>query len=489
MDVSNNSEEARLNKQKEAEMLLEKARKAAEEAEKAQQKAASLKGSELDKFAEFARKYSKEKQIQDLKNQAESKAGEAARLAAAAEKAERERGTTTLAQKYAEKSREAILEADDAERRIATSDFQHHAEAAHDYALTYEAVIESLKDVRLVPVTGSRTDISRTTDALDDLKTAGKLQVWNRLDAELGAMGFRGGNSLPQLLSASKTKEGSVDVSFGVSSYKALQVKNSFSGALLMFGGLGLIFAGYLEKVGALSSSSAQTFADLGYGALLLNIASGFFGQQVNDWLVQRFWQLNYDDYKERALVSEAAHLMVAYMCGLPVQEYRREYIGYPLRTRPTGRAQVFSSRRGDPEVVPRNRPLGLPPWASLESEIPSDGDMMFGGLNPEPIRNGYTSKEIDHLSLTLLAGPVAEYIKFGGSINGALCFQQLDTCMLMSYDVMQPEKMQGQARWAIIKLMSVLTKNKNKLSATVEALRREESLVDVIAIMESTPN
>lgn len=162
--------QARLNKQKEAEILLEKARKAAEEAEKAQQKAASLKGSELDKFAEFARKYSKEKQMQDLKNQAESKAEEAARLAAAADKAERERGTTTLAQKYAEKSREAILEADDAERRIATSDLQHHAEAAHDYALTYEAVIESLKDVRLVPVTGSRTDISRTTDALDDLK-------------------------------------------------------------------------------------------------------------------------------------------------------------------------------------------------------------------------------------------------------------------------------------------------------------------------------
>ena len=39
----------------------------------------------------------------------------------------------------------------------------------------------------------------------------------------------------------------------------------------------------------------------------------------------------------------------------------------------------------------------------------------------------------------------VAEYLYFGEASNGAPCYQQLDTCMLMSQDAMSGEKMQGQ--------------------------------------------
>lgn len=52
--------------------------------------------------------------------------------------------------------------------------------------------------------------------------------------------------------------------------------------------------------------------------------------------------------------------------------------------------------------MVPRGRPFGLPPWASLEKDIPADD--FIGGINPEPVKNGYTPREIDHLSLVLLA-------------------------------------------------------------------------------------
>ena len=36
-------------------------------------------------------------------------------------------------------------------------------------------------------------------------------------------------------------------------------------------------------------------------------------------------------------MTCEAAHFLVAYMSGLPLEEYGREHLGYPLKTRPTG--------------------------------------------------------------------------------------------------------------------------------------------------------
>jgi len=139
----------------------------------------------------------------------------------------------------------------------------------------------------------------------------------------------------------------------------------------------------------------------------------------VNEWTAQKMWEYDIEDYRERAIVSEAGHMLMAYLCGVPISEYSRVHVGYPIRSRPTGRALIFSSRRGDPEVTPRGRPFGLPPWASLERDLPDD-DFTAAAIDPEPVRNGYTAREIDSLSLVLLAGPVAEYLLKGSSTNGA---------------------------------------------------------------------
>ncbi|KAJ1478818.1 hypothetical protein T484DRAFT_1903959 [Baffinella frigidus] len=340
---------------------------------------------------------------------------------------------------------------------------------------------------------GTRTAIQKTVGALDDLKqlslvvekTVGalgdlkqirlvnarvtghaapkpdgrRLGAWNSLDQTMGAAGFRGASSLEQLLKASAVAEGEADRCLGVNGFKALSTKN-----------------------GALASALAAG----GYGALVINVLLGLFSQQSNDWLARKLYQVDIDRYAERALVSEAAHLLVAWLCGVPLQEYQREHVGYPVRERPTGRAQVYSSRRGDPEVAPRMRPFGLPPWASLEKE--ALGDTILDGYDSSSVRNGYTQKEVDHLSLILLAGPVAEYLYFGEASNGAPCYQQLDTCMLMAQDAMSGERMQGQARWALIKLLDVVKQNKGRLNAVVEAMRREATVLEVIAAIESTP-
>jgi hypothetical protein len=141
--------------------------------------------------------------------------------------------------------------------------------------------------------------------------------------------------------------------------------------------------------------------------------------------------------------LSEAAHLLLGYICGLPIEDYSRKHIGYPLKPRPTGRARICSTRKGDRDAAPRKRPLGLPPWASLEHEVDDEG--LFGRLDETPVKNGYSPKEIDRLSLVLLSAPVAEYMTMGKSSNGALVFQHLDTCMLMAQDVMSPSSMQSQ--------------------------------------------
>lgn len=362
-------------------------------------------------------------------------------------------------------------------------------EARAGGAPSFQEAVDALRGVQLIPEAGTRTAIQKTTGALDDLKQLRRLVAWDSLDASLGARGFRGASSLEQLLRASGVQDGEVDRFLGVNGFKALSVKNGFSATLMLLGGLGLIYASFLGGSGALpkDQAAASALTTAGYGALVINVALGLFSQQSNDWLATQLHRLDYDRYAERALVCEAAHLLVAWLCGTPLQEYRREHAGYPVRERPTGRAQIYSSRRGDPEVAPRMRPFGLPPWASLERPVVGDG--LLDSLNAEPVRNGYTQKEIDHLSLILLAGPVAEFLYFGESTNGAPCYQQLDTCMLMAQTSMSGEAMQGQARWALIKLLELLKQNKGRLTAAVDAIRREATLLEVLAAIEAAPD
>jgi len=471
----------------EAERLVLQAKQAAAEAEEARLKAANLKNSELGALAATAKKYKLEQQANRLRKEAESRAEEATKLAVLADEAEKRRGTTTLAQKLAEQSRDAILAADEAERKAeqALHGSTRSERSTTPETLAFKEVVDVLKRVPLVPNAGQRTEIARTTNALDDLKRDKLLVAWNSLDEDVKTAGFRGASSAERLQKTVDLAEGTLDRKLGVNNFKALQLKNYCSGLLMLFGGLGLIFAGAFDPRGGDGNGIGRFMVSFGYFALTVNIAVGIFSQQTNDWLSLRLYRADYQGYKERSLCSEAAHLLVAYLCGLPLQEYRREHVGYPLRERPTGRAQIYSCRRGDPEVTPRDRSLGLPPWASLESDVPPDS--LFD-VDPEPVRNGYTPKEIDHLSLVLLAGPVAEFLRYGKSTNGAPVFQQLDTCMLMSQSSMNAAQMQGQSRWAIIKLVGILKANQGRLKAVQEAMRREDSLVEVIAAIESTP-
>jgi len=115
-------------------------------------------------------------------------------------------------------------------------------------------------------------------------------------------------------------------------------------------------------------------------------------------------------------------------------------------------------------------------------------GETLLDVVDPEPVRNGYTSKEIDILGLVLLAGPVAEFLSYGSSTSGAPLFQQFDTCMLMSQQAMSPSAMQSQARWSIIKLVNILSHNEERLRAIVACMKREDTIEEIVAIIESTP-
>ena len=183
----------------------------------------------MQQLAMLSRKAKTESEKERLQKEAESRAADAARLSSQADDAERTRGTTTLANSLAAKARVEIRLADDAQRKIAQLEggdvLTENGEVGRVRPLlTYEAVTASLKGVRLIPVTGTRTDILRCTDQLDALKAAGSLNIWNSGDSELSAAGFRGGSSIRQLRAATKMPDDkSADIPLGLSSYKALQ--------------------------------------------------------------------------------------------------------------------------------------------------------------------------------------------------------------------------------------------------------------------------
>lgn len=342
-----------------------------------------------------------------------------------------------------------------------------------------------LKGARLIPMSGSWSDISKELGVLDDLKRLGRLRVWDSLDHHFfTAPGNPRPKSLEQLVRTCGVEAEEVDAVLGVTSYKVLRVKNRALGSMMLIAGGCLLSAGLLEGSG--SGSVGPGLVSFGYGALFLNLFISFFTQQTNQFIAGRLFTSNWEGYRDRVVMCEAGHLLMAWICGLPLQEYRREYVGYPLPDRPTGRAQVYSSRRGDPEVPARSRPLGLPMWSSLQRETAAG--TLFEVVDPEPLRNGYSSREIDSLSLVLMAGPVAEWLQFGDSSNGAPLYQQLDTCMMMSQMAMGADDMQGQARYGIIRATTILRDNRRRLRALADAMRREATLAECIATIESTP-
>jgi hypothetical protein len=98
------------------------------------------------------------------------------------------------------------------------------------------------------------------------------------------------------------------------------------------------------RATGAAESSGLVTLGSLapaielfGYAALVLNVLVGLFSDESSNWLSGRLFDLDFQGYRKRAITCEAAHLLLAYLCGLPLEEYSRKHVGYPLKPRPTG--------------------------------------------------------------------------------------------------------------------------------------------------------
>lgn len=126
-------------------------------------------------------------------------------------------------------------------------------------------------------------------------------------------------------------EEGKADKALGVTSYAALQFKNKIMGAVMFSGGVGMIWAGAQESMGV-NVGVAQGLVAFGYVALFVNFFMGLFANQANEWTAKQLYKYDIDGFCERALAAEAGHLLMAYVCGLPVQEYSRSHIGYPVR-------------------------------------------------------------------------------------------------------------------------------------------------------------
>jgi predicted RNase H-like nuclease (RuvC/YqgF family) len=148
-------------KRHEARRLQEMAAEAAAAALAAEERSQQIKTGALQELAALSQRAKKERELERLRKEAESRATEAARLAAQAEEAERRRGTTTLADRLAEKARNEINLADELEGKIAAIENPNGlglrgAEVpAHE--LTFQGVSSALKAVRLIPVTSTRS--------------------------------------------------------------------------------------------------------------------------------------------------------------------------------------------------------------------------------------------------------------------------------------------------------------------------------------------
>lgn len=149
------------------------------------------------------------------------------------------------------------------------------------------------------------------------------------------------------------------------------------------------------------------------------------------------------DQRLERICRHESAHFLCGYLCGLPVKQYAVMDSGVPC----------------------------------VEFHASSEGDVTSREFSPE---------EVATLSVVAMSGSVGEIIEFGSAKGGENDLIGLEAVFRRSKEFIGAQKQQDLTRWGALTAFQLLTKNKKKYDALVEAFRDKKSVSECVALLES---
>lgn len=140
----------------------------------------------------------------------------------------------------------------------------------------------------------------------------------------------------------------------------------------------------------------------------------------------------------DRVARHEAAHFMCGYMCGLPIVDYNLLDGGIPCVEFSAGAGQRFSK------------------------------------------------EEVAALSITAMAGLVAEGMEFGDVKGAQQDLMELEQIFRKADDFIGAQAQQDLTRWGALTSYLMLRDNKDKLEQIVEAFKQQKDVAECVAILES---
>mmetsp|Transcript_9183 Transcript_9183/g.16532 ORF Transcript_9183/g.16532 Transcript_9183/m.16532 type:complete len:367 (-) Transcript_9183:211-1311(-) len=143
-------------------------------------------------------------------------------------------------------------------------------------------------------------------------------------------------------------------------------------------------------------------------------------------------------DFRERLARHEAGHMLVGYLLGLPLKEYRADSV--------TNAVQFY-----------------FEPGA-------------FSVLDHE---------KLDILASVSLAGAVAEALKFGDARGGFADLMQLQSFMARASPALSSDEIQNKVRWGSVRAYTLLQQNQNAMEELVKLLARNAPIPECIQAIE----
>lgn len=167
--------------------------------------------------------------------------------------------------------------------------------------------------------------------------------------------------------------------------------------------------------------------------------------------IFERAYRIVLPQYAEKVLVHEAAHLICAYMFGLPVRGF------------------VLSASD------------------ALRAGLPGQGGTLFfdARLASEIERGRLTQESVERHALVLMAGIAGEALTFGEAEGGESDVQALVQLLGSLQPPWDAERVRMQARWAVLQSINVLKENRAAYDAVCEAMRENRPLGDCIECIE----
>ena len=145
---------------------------------------------------------------------------------------------------------------------------------------------------------------------------------------------------------------------------------------------------------------------------------------------------------EDRICRHEAGHFLCGYLCGLPVKNYEITDTGFPC----------------------------------VEFHPSTEGEAMNRELSQE---------EIAALSVVAMSGSVAEALTLGDARGGENDLLELDMLFRRSKEFLGAAKQQELTRWGALVSYQLITANKEKYEALVNAFKQKKSVAECVAVIE----